>query len=800
MDTRSRALLLAGICAVSDTTLNAQIPDHDQWVPDGRYAVAWPVLGTSTVYVGGLFEQIGPPTALFAALDPVTARSVAYPHADSYVDECVPDGQGGWFGHGSFRHIGPERRQFLARVNADGTVHSWAPYVNGRVRALAVSDGVVYLGGEFTLVNGEPRAHAAAVDAETGALLDWDPAPDGIVHGLGIVGSSVYLGGEFHTVGGGTREFLAAVSTTDATLLPWSTSVLSAPLHMRANANAICADGGFPQVDGVGVSGFMALDPVTGASMATSPVTNMIWDIAMAGDTVYVCGAMAQVNGQNVNNAFGFLLSTGEVFWRPEPDAQTLDVDVHGSSVYLAGGFLSLNGHPRKYVAEVDRNTGLVRDWAPLLSEAASTVARIGDRVLVSEGNLQSCDGVARHNLAALDLGTGIPTDWAPPSVDGEVEALVVRDGMLYFAGVFHEVNGLPRNGMAAVDLVTGEVTDWAPEPQGAVRKVVLSGDTLFVSGEFSAVGGAPRRNLAALDITSGDALDWAPDMTGAPPDAVWDFCITGTAVYFCGNFTVVGGEPRPGGLAAVDRATGAVTPWTPELRFYSDPGVPWKMKAHEGSIYVTGYFDTVNGQPAQGLCVVDAVTGQTSPWTVAMEQDGAAYGLAFMGSSVYIYGAFAQVNGVPRNGLAELRTDDGTLMDWDLSPEFVGLWGPASWMETAGTMLLMATSVSQDSIPPSPYYGVLKADLPTAAATPPISAEGAVLYPNPAHDMVRLPAPAAHAREIVVLDAHGRMVLRTPPSARLHVASLPPGLYLVRMVDDAGRSLWSSRLVKAGG
>src|SRR5690606_11043072 len=60
----------------------------------------------------------------------------------------------------------------------------------------ATPDGqTVFFGGDFTAVNGEARAHVAAFDVATGAMLDWAPRTDGQVRGFAFVGDTVYVGG-----------------------------------------------------------------------------------------------------------------------------------------------------------------------------------------------------------------------------------------------------------------------------------------------------------------------------------------------------------------------------------------------------------------------------------------------------------------------------------------------------------------------------------------------------------------------------------------------------------------------------
>ncbi len=100
----------------------------------------------------------------------------------------------------------------------------------GRVSALAIANGVVYLGGSFTSLfsHGSPRKtvtrnHLAAVNEATGAPLAWNPNVNGAVHSIRVVGTRVYVGGSFTSIGGRpstTSRRSAAAPATSITGLP----------------------------------------------------------------------------------------------------------------------------------------------------------------------------------------------------------------------------------------------------------------------------------------------------------------------------------------------------------------------------------------------------------------------------------------------------------------------------------------------------------------------------------------------------------------------------------------------------
>jgi hypothetical protein len=60
----------------------------------------------------------------------------------------------------------------LAAIDkATGLLTPWSPEANGPVHAIVVSGGRVFVGGEFTTINGKPRNRLAVLDPESGQLV-----------------------------------------------------------------------------------------------------------------------------------------------------------------------------------------------------------------------------------------------------------------------------------------------------------------------------------------------------------------------------------------------------------------------------------------------------------------------------------------------------------------------------------------------------------------------------------------------------------------------------------------------------
>ena len=97
------------------------------------------------------------------------------------------------------RTITYPRPYFMAFNATTGTVSALAPSFNGYVWAIRASGSSLYVGGDFTSVNGVSRQGLVKLDATTGAV---DPAfappwGSGSVTDMQIVGGRLIVGGSF---------------------------------------------------------------------------------------------------------------------------------------------------------------------------------------------------------------------------------------------------------------------------------------------------------------------------------------------------------------------------------------------------------------------------------------------------------------------------------------------------------------------------------------------------------------------------------------------------------------------------
>ena len=231
-----------------------------------------------------------------------------------------------------------------------------APALNAQGLAIVGSaDGTrVFVGGDFTTVNGVTHNRIVALDATTGAVISSFTASfSGTVSALAVSGNTLYVGGGFTTSSGQPRIRLAAVNATTGALLPWAPSADRGVLALTAPAGTgvVVAGGHFSTLNGGTALGMGALDATTGASLpwAVGSIAYdygsdaAIYSLTSDGDTVYGTGYNFLVHpsdtttGGNFENTFAAKAVGGDLVWISGCRGDTYSAVVLNGVVYNVG-------------------------------------------------------------------------------------------------------------------------------------------------------------------------------------------------------------------------------------------------------------------------------------------------------------------------------------------------------------------------------------------------------------------------------------------------------------------------------
>jgi hypothetical protein len=614
---------VGGVARANAAHILANDTVDPNWNPDLNSTVYAIALSGNTVYLGGDFNGAdavnGTLTRNYAAaVDATTGIATSWnPDLTSDVFAIVASGStvflGGDF-HGPGSVDGSVQRNYLAAVDATtGTVTLWNPGANDDVDAMLLSGGILYLGGDFTTVDGATRNYAAAVDPMSGTVNpSWNPDANEYVDALAVSGSVVYLGGAFggsdSMNGGDERDGVAAVNATSGAVTSWNPGVEGTVVALVVNGGTVYVGGTFAGSNAAGGqdrNSLAAIDATTGVVSSWNPDANdVVYALAANGANVVAGGDFSSVGGVGRDNLAAINVADGTpTAWNPQSSGEVDAIGVIGNTVYVGGKFHgsnSINGNAtRNYAAAVDATTGAVDAWDPNVGGNVDSIAISANTVYLG-GAFGSINGtVTRNDAAAVDGTTGLATAWNP-NANGAVLALAVSGSTVYLGGAFVSINGsLTRNYLAAVDSTTGTATAWNPDASSEVLTLAVSGNTVYIGGYFVGTNsinanttGVLRDHAAAVDATTGVATAWNPNV-GAQVNAIVP---DGSVVYIAGNFDgadAINGTVTRYGFASVDASTGTATAWDP----LADSAAFALLVAPDGTVYAGGEFtsfDTV--------------------------------------------------------------------------------------------------------------------------------------------------------------------------------------------------------------
>ena len=496
------------------------------------------------------------------------------PDASSTVRAIAVQPDGKIIIGGSFSTVAGTARNRIARLNPDGsldTLFTPGTGANNAVRAITVqSNGKVLIGGEFTSIAGTARNRIARLnsDGSLDSLFNPGTGVEDWVRSIVVQNDGkVLFGGSFLTFAGTSRIRLArsnadgsldpgfdpgafvnnrvrsVVAQTDGKVLiaGYFTSINGALRNRIARLNA----------DGTSDNSF---DPGVGAD-------GEIFCSALQSDgKVLVGGRFTSVAGSS-RNRIARLNSDGSLDGNFDPgtgansDVFSLAVQPDGK-VLIGGGFLSINGTPRRFIARLNADGSLDTSFAdPDLANNVYAVAIQGDGKVLIAGEF-----VGR--IARLDTDGTLDTGFDPGTgaIGGSsgfftaaYSVAVQPDGKLLVGGDFTWFNGEARNGITRLNADGSVDTTFDPgtgvdggENFPAVYSVILQPDgRVVIGGDFTSFNGISRGGIARLNIDGSLDASFNPG-TGANNLV---FSVTAQAdgkILIGGEFTSVNNFARP--------------------------------------------------------------------------------------------------------------------------------------------------------------------------------------------------------------------------------------------------------------
>jgi len=404
--------------------------------------------------------------------------------------------------------------------------------MNGRVNAMLVMNGMVYVGGTFSTVqnpgssNNITRRYILAYDEATGQVSNsFQPVLNRAVEALapGPDGQSIYIGGGFSSTNGNTRyKRLVRVDATDGSL---DTTFRSNPnrkvLDLVQNNGNLYASGEFTKVRGELRSGLALVNQATGRPRPTL-------DIPFTDPWI---SPRAKRSPMRV--------------WR-------IDVTPDGTRLVATGNFSRAAGLPRDQIAMIDTTTMTVEPWSTSFfrftdpanpdPERNSWCASIfphyirdidispdGTYLVIGTTGANnplhpSCDSLTRWDLTFDTSGPDQEPDWVTNSGGDSYHSILATGTAVYAGGHQQWANnpynprrcgfcdgpypgGVVRTGFSAHDPSNGLPFTWNPvrQPRGkGVLAMVSTSNGFFFGSDTDRINGEVHRRNGFMPLDGG--------------------------------------------------------------------------------------------------------------------------------------------------------------------------------------------------------------------------------------------------------------------------------------------------------
>lgn len=463
--------------------------------------------------------------------------------ADDVISAIVVQPDGKILIGGAFNNYDGVERNFLARLNADGSLDSTFNLNSGIddfVSAVALQpDGKIIIGGGFITYDNLSRNHLARLNADgtLDAAFTVGAGTDDVISVIALQpDGKILISGNFTVYDGTSRNRIARLNPNgplDSTFNPGKgANDIILALALQTDGKIIIG-GAFTTYDGKGRNFVARLNADGSADTLFAP---------LGGADDFVSAVVLQANGKTIiGGAFTtynglarhFLVrlnadSSPDTTFNPNSGADDTILAIAiqpDSKIIVSGSFTTYNSLARRRIARLNVDSSLDTTFNPGrgADEDVNVIALQPNGKIVIGGSFTTYNGVGRNRIARLNADGSLDTTFNPRAgADDAVNAIAIQpDGKILIGGSFATYNDVERNFIARLN--TDGSLDTAFDPRAgandAVNTIALQPDgKIIIGGSFTAYNDVERNFIARLNADG--SLDTSFDV-GAGADNI---------------------------------------------------------------------------------------------------------------------------------------------------------------------------------------------------------------------------------------------------------------------------------------
>jgi len=529
----------------------------------------------------------------------------------------------------------------------------------GAVRALALHDQTLYVGGWFDKAGGNAANHVAQWQnggwAALGAGVRAEEfASEPQVKALAWVDNALYVGGRFAAAGNQPIDLLAK----------WENN------SWQKVGSGVASDG---------------------YSFVTTLRAGPLGELYMGGD-FRIVGAQRVDHVARWQNDAWRALGSGLLRneWGDSPATPYAITTDAAGYLFVGGDYTVAGGAQLSNLAMWDGE-----QWFAI----GNANARVRDLVVAEDegalyavGEFTQIGGIAANHVARLDLDTFV---WSAlgSGVNDNVYAVDYADGILYVGGAFKTAGAVSAEDVAWWDGTAWhpfgsrarifEVGDRGGEVGTYVNDLIVNGDSVFIGGHFQVIQyGTDTTDLSSFEVVH-NIVEWQPStdswfylgdaaQRGVTVDGYSGFSVDANQLAIIGNELYVGGRFNQAagltasGLARWDMATATWAPLNSSLGGNTEAANVAALATYGATLFVGGNFLNAGNATVNFVARFDTKTESWSALDGGVTWYNDRYtqvtALAADENGVYVGGDFDKAGGLSAPGFAHWdgAIDDG--------------------------------------------------------------------------------------------------------------------------------------------